>query len=151
MPLRGWTQPLGLILRIYYLDEPLDNDELEFLKEVMCEWETFKTIQEIEQIRVPAVFPTRNTEGMYDGSIGDNIELVKNNLLKAGIADDIGTQVVLVQPKELFWGASCTTAIGDITGFLPYVIQRWFLDNETDEWYRDEPRVIDSHGAFGLK
>lgn len=140
-----------MILNIYYLDDPLTDEELEFLKETLCEWETFKSIQDIRQVRVPSVFPSKNIDGKYEGNISERIELVKKNLINAGIQQDIGTQVVWIQPKEVHWGVTCSTAIGDITGFLPYIIQRWFFDNDKDDWYRDSPRITDSHSAFGLK
>jgi len=138
-------------LNVYYLDEPLDDEDIEFLIEILCEWESLKIIQEINQIRVPSVFPNINKNGKYDEDIGERIELIKNNLFKAGIEKDIGTQITWIHPKDLQWGAAFTTAIGDITGYLPYVIQRWFFDDDTEEWVRGEPRIMDSHGMFGLK
>ncbi|MCH8976461.1 MAG: hypothetical protein IH909_02420 [Proteobacteria bacterium] len=88
-------------MNVYYLDEPLDDEDIEFLIEILCEWESLKIIQEINQIRVPSVFPNINKNGKYDEDIGERIELIKNNLFKAGIEKDIGTQITWIHPKDL--------------------------------------------------
>ena len=133
-------------MKIYYLDEPLDEDELTFLKESIAQFEDIRSIQSMEQKRVPKVLPVPNTEGKFEENIEDRIELVKNSLIKAGIEKDIGNQVTWVLPKEMHWSALFQTAIQEVTGFSPYVAQRWH--SEEEGIVKGEMRVLDGHGLF---
>ncbi len=138
-------------MNVYYLDDPLNEEDVEFLIETLCERENLKSVQEINQIRVLFVLPPSNERSSFSEELARKVELLKNNLVKSGIEKDIGTQVAWIQPKDLHWGTIIQTSIFEITGYHPYIVQRWFLDEELDDWIKRGPRIMDSHGMFGLK
>ena len=135
-------------MRIYYIDEALNEEELNFVKESIANRESLKSIQSIEQIRVPCILPPFNKNGQLCQNIEKQIELIKKNLINSGINSDQGAQVIWVMPKETHLGVKFQMAIMELTGFAPYVVQRWFI-NEKEETVRGNLRVIDGHGMLG--
>jgi len=136
-------------MRIYYLDEPLNEEELNFAKDALCQKKGLKSIQSIEQIRVPTILPTPGKKGIFEEDVEDRTQLAMNNLIRAGINNDIGTQTTWIMPKETHWGTIFQLAIYEITGFAPYVIQRWRIEGEKK--VKRDIRLIDAHGMIGEK
>ncbi|QEM69106.1 hypothetical protein FO488_13670 [Geobacter sp. FeAm09] len=139
-------------MRIYYLDEPLSNDELTFVTKSVLEkdFSELVSVKLFEQIRVPGVWPAPNTNGKYkETSPEPHIALVRKNIQKAGIFRDVGKQVVWVMPKATYWGAIFQMAIFEETGYYPYVAQRWYV--EDGESVKGDLRLIDGHGMMGGK
>jgi len=139
-------------MRIYYLDEPLIDEEVVFVTNSVLEKDfTGQGCDKIfEQIRVPGVWPTPNSKGQYEGTgPKSHINLVRKNLQKAEISRDAGKQVVWVMPKETYWGAIFQMAIFEETGFHPYTAQRWYFEN--GKQVKGEIRLIDGHGMMGGK
>jgi hypothetical protein len=55
---------------------------------------------------------------------------------------DAGHQVVWIMPQDTAWDAIFQFAIREETGFGPYVLQRWVLE---DRVLRPcEPRIVDT-------
>ena len=136
-------------MRIYYLDEPLSNGDLQFIKEFLEVREGKNALELIEQIRIPTLLKTPDLNGKYKDDIRDLIELSKKILIKSNLLKDYGKQIVWVIPKDNFWSGIFQMAISEITGYHPYVVQRWYL--EDDKWVRRNIRLIDSHGIMGYK
>lgn len=136
-------------MKIYYLDQPLSEAEMVILKESITRFADLRSIQSMEQIRVPNVLPVRTWEGQFDRSIEECVDIAKNSLVRAGIEKDIGVQVTWVLPKEMHWSALFQTAIQQVTGFLPFVAQRWYVKEEGI--VAGEMRVLDGQGMFGTK
>lgn len=135
---------MTLILPCYYLDEPLNEAELDFVKQALVgPWAKFKTgAADIQQKRVPAVLPAPNEHGVYAESREQRAERVRANLRHAGIRASNGRQVVWVMARDVEWDAIFQFAIREETGYAPYVAQRWFVQNR--ELVRGPMRVLDT-------
>lgn len=135
---------MALILPCYYLDEPLTEAELDFVKQsLLGPWAKFKTgAADIQQKRVPAVLPTPDEHGIYAESREQRAERVRANLRHAGIRACNGRQVVWVMAHNAQWDAIFQFAIREETGYAPYVAQRWFVQN--GELVRGPVRVLDT-------
>lgn len=135
-------------MRIYYIDEPLNNSDLVLLKEAISSRDGLRALQKIEQIKIPCVLPMDSDLSNMDTR--KVLELIKGNLLNAGVGNDCGIQVVFVMPQTTHWGVKFQMAIMELTGIGPYTFQRWRVD-EDGKSYRGNSRVIDTHGMFGGK
>lgn len=135
---------MAFTLSCYYLDEPLSDDELQFVQSTLIgPWAKFRTAaSDLEQKRVPAVLPLPDADGIYAESREERAERVRSNLRHAGIRADAGRQVVWVMPRDADWDAIFQFAIREETGFAPYVAQRWFP--EDGQLVRGRVRVIDT-------
>jgi hypothetical protein len=135
---------MAFILSCYYLDEPLTDDEMQFVGSALIgPWAKFRTsASRLEQKRVPAVLPMPDENGIFAESREVRAERVRSNLRHAGIRADAGRQVVWVMPQDADWDAIFQFAIREETGFAPYVAQRWFP--EDGELVRGRVRVIDT-------
>lgn len=135
---------MPLILPCYYLDEPLAEDELQFVMHALIgPWAKFRTgAAALEQKRVPAVLPLPDADGIYAESREQRAKRVRANLRHAGIRLDVGHQVIWVMPNDSDWDAIFQFAIREETGYAPYVAQRWFL--EKGVLVRGSVRVIDT-------
>ncbi|GAB3542460.1 hypothetical protein GCM10027343_14470 [Noviherbaspirillum agri] len=131
-------------LSCYYLDEPLADNELQFVSRTLVgPWATFRTrASDLEQRRVPAVLPTPDENGIYAENRERRAARMRANLRHAGIRADSGRQVVWVMPKDNEWDAIFQFAIREETGFAPFVAQRWFM--EQGVLVRGSVRVIDT-------
>lgn len=136
---------MALLLSCYYLDEPLSEQELQFVRQTLTgPWARFRTgASGLQQKRVPAVLPLPDADGNYAEDREQRAERIRTNLRHAGIRADAGHQVVWVMPREADWDAIFQYAIREETGFGPFVAQRWFNDTGTPE--RGEIRIIDTH------
>ncbi|KRB94180.1 hypothetical protein [Noviherbaspirillum sp. Root189] len=121
------------LLSCYYLDEPLDEPELQFVGQVLIgPWARFPSrASALTQKRVPAVLPLPDGNGGYAQSREERAEGVRANLRHAGIRADNGRQVVWVMPRDSDWDAIFQFAIREETGFAPFVAQRWFEESGT--------------------
>jgi len=135
---------MALILPCYYLDEPLTEAELDFVKQSLIgPWAKFKTrAADIEQRRVPAVLPTPDEHGRYEENREQRAERMRANLRHAGIRASNGRQVVWVMAHDPEWDAIFQFAIREETGYAPYVAQRWFVQN--GGLVRGPVRVLDT-------
>lgn len=135
---------MAFTLSCYYLDEPLSDDELQFVRSTLIgPWAKFRTAASaLEQKRVPAVLPLPDADGVYAESREERAGRVRSNLRHAGIRADAGRQVVWVMPQDADWDAIFQFAIREETGFAPYVAQRWFP--EDGKLVRGRVRVIDT-------
>lgn len=126
-------------MRIYFLDRPLNDKEIEFVEEAL---ET-----SVEQIRIPYILPITNaTEGYKDRPLIDD-NLVSKNLLSAGILRDKDKQVGLVMPLDMHWYAAFTFAIEKMTGFFPYLIQT--AEHRESIGHKGGIRIINMEGLVG--
>jgi hypothetical protein len=135
---------MAFTLSCYYLDEPLSDDELQFVQSTLIgPWAKFRTAASaLEQKRVPAVLPLPDADGVYAESREERAERVRSNLRHAGIRADAGRQVVWIMARDADWDAIFQFAIREETGFAPYVAQRWFP--EDGQLVRGRVRVIDT-------
>lgn len=135
---------MAFILSCYYLDEPLSDDELQFVNSTLIgPWAKFRTAaSRLEQKRVPAVLPLPDENGIYAESREERAKRVRSNLRHADICADVGRQVVWVMPQDADWDAIFQFAIREETGFAPYVAQRWFP--EEGKLMRGRVRVVDA-------
>jgi hypothetical protein len=120
------------ILSCYYLDEPLTDEELQFLSQTLLgPWARFKTgATVLQQKRVPAILPLPDENGHYAQSREQRAFHIRNNLRHAGIHADCGRQVVWVTPRDADWDAIFQFAIHNETGVAPFVAQRWYVEND---------------------
>lgn len=135
-------------MRIYYLDEPLNDSDLALLKEAISTRDGLRSLQKMEQVKVPCVLPVDSD--LANMGTRKVLELIKGNLLNAGAGNDYGTQVAFVMPQTTHWGLKFQVAIMELTGIGPYTFQRWRVDEE-GKLYRGNSRVVDTHGMFGEK
>lgn len=125
----------------YYLDRPLTAEEVEFVSEALA--------AEIEQVRIPHVFPLPDRkQGLADG-VSSDAAAIASNLVKAGIRADSGQQVALVVPKSSHHHLVLNEAILNATGFYPYIIQT--AEQREQMGNPGDLRVLDTHGLMGLK
>jgi hypothetical protein len=136
-------------LSCYYIDEPLSDEEFSDVSATLIGPDAyFKTdATTIVQRRVPAVLPAPEPDGKYAKSPIEHVELVRANLLRAGIASDRGKQVVWVVPRDMRWAATFQLSIEAETGFYPYAVQRW--RREEEQIIRSPVRVMDVNGLMG--
>lgn len=136
---------MAFILSCYYLDDPLDEQELQFLRQTLLgPWARFKTgAAALAQKRVPAVLPAPESNGIYAEDREHRAERIRPNLRRAGMQADIGRQIVWIMPRDADWDAIFQFAIRQETGFAPFVVQRWFMENGT--LVRKPARVVDTH------
>ena len=140
---------MALILPCYYLDEPLNEEELHFVQQTLIgPWARFKTgAADLEQKRVPAVLPLPDEHGVYAKSREQRAERMRTHLRHAGIRACNGRQVVWVMPRDMEWDAIFQFAIREETGYAPYVAQRWF--QEEGVLARGPVRVVDTQMLIG--
>lgn len=133
------------VLSCYYLDEPLDGDDLEFVRQALLgPWAKFKTgASSLIQKRVPLVLPTPDAHGHYAQDREQRAARVRANLRHAGIRQDNGRQVLWVMPRDTEWDAIFQFAIREETGLAPFVAQRWFFIEDAPP-ARDSVRVVDT-------
>jgi hypothetical protein len=131
------------MMRVYYLDEPLSKQELGVLKKALVQLEGLKSIQSIEQVRVPDVLPTPGKDGLFEEDLFQLAHSAKKNLFRARLERDAGIQVTWVVPEDTHWGVIFQQAMYEITGFFPYIVQRW--QYEGDRLVRGNVRVLDGH------
>ena len=131
-------------LSCYYLDEPLNDVELQFVARVLIgPWAKFKPgATAILQKRVPQVLPAPGEDGTYSESREQRAERVRPNLQHAGVRADNGRQVVWVMPRDTAWDAIFQFAIREETGLAPFVVQRWCVEGGAT--VRRDVRVINS-------
>ena len=130
-------------MRVYYLDEPLSDEDLSFVTE------TFGLSRAPEQVRIPHVLPLLDAAPVSEPEHRRHIELLRGHLRHAGIGVDRDQQVVFVAPREMYWYQVLLLAIADETGMYPYLVQteaqRRAIGNP------GETRILDTHGLMGLK
>ncbi|MBI1892059.1 MAG: hypothetical protein HYS18_15540 [Burkholderiales bacterium] len=131
-------------LSCYFLDQALDDAEREFVAQALLgPWAKFRTgASSLKEKRVPLVLPAPGTGGGYQDSPELRAEQVRRNLRHAGIREDAGRQVVWIMPADSEWDAIFQFAIREETGFGPYVVQRWYRDQ--DRIVRGKIRVVDT-------
>lgn len=131
-------------LSCYYLDEPLNDEELQFVERTLLgAWATFPTgATTLIQKRVPAVLPTPNANGEYANSREYRAAQVRGNLRHASILKDAGKQVVWLMPRDNEWDAIFQFAIREETGWGPFAVQRWFIENAQS--IRRSVRIVDT-------
>jgi hypothetical protein len=135
---------MSLILSCYYLDEPLAEQDLEFVhNSLIGPWAKFRSdAATLAQKRVPGVLPLPDRHGVYAEDREQRAERVRANLRHAGIRADNGRQVVWVTPRDADWDAIFQFAIREETGIAPYVAQCWFPQNGV--LVRGSVRVVDT-------
>ena len=128
-----------MTIRVYYLEEPLAGEDLEFIAE------EFASDGEIEQIRIPYVLPV-----LRDGSslavLKRHEGLLRKRLKTLGIAKDKDQQVVLVAPKHIHWYSVLLSAVAAETGVYPHLVQ-----TEAQREAIGNPgatRILDTHGLW---
>lgn len=130
-------------MHIYYLDEPLSDEDVSFVQEAL------DVTESIEQIRVPYVLPILLEGALTDKQHRQHEEMLRGHLRKVGIGRDHGSQVVLVAPKAMYWYAVLVGAVFEETGAYPYLVQteqqRAAIGNS------GEARLLDTHGLMGFK
>lgn len=139
---------MGTTIPVYYLDEPLSDEDETFVVESLAAREGVSLTSKITQNRVATVLPAH-----VDGSpreLASDTELLKKHLVRAGLRKDAGRQVVWAMPKDTAWGVRFQLSIFEITGFYPYVLQRWSR-NEDGSLVKRDTRLIDGHGMMGGK
>ncbi|WP_334189022.1 hypothetical protein [Noviherbaspirillum sp.] len=131
-------------LSCYYLDEPLNGAELQFVTQTLIgPFARFKTgAASLIQRRVPAVLPAPDANGLYAEDREQRAERIRKNLRHAGIRGDFGRQVAWVMPQDSDWDAIFQFAIREETLFAPFVVQRWFI--EKGKPVRGPARVVDT-------
>ena len=139
---------MATTIPVYYLDEPLNDEDSAFVVEALIARESTSADSKIAQNRVATLFPAH-----VDGAIREpatDIELLKKHLIRAGLRKDAGRQVVWVMPRDIAWGVRFQLSIFEITGFYPYVLQRWSR-GEDGAVVKRNTRLIDGHGMMGGK
>ncbi|SNS13446.1 hypothetical protein SAMN06265795_101182 [Noviherbaspirillum humi] len=136
---------MALILSCYYLDDPLGDDELQFLRQTLIgpQARFWTGAAALAQKRVPFVLPLPGKGGFHRRSREQRAQAVRRHLRQAGIAGDRGHQVVWVMPRDAEWDAVFQFAIRLETTFAPFVVQRWF--EREGELKRGQAKVIDTH------
>jgi len=131
-----------MTVRVYYLEEALAGNDLQFISE------EFANEEEIEQIRIPYVLPA-NREGLSLSVLKRHEGLLRKRLRALGVARDKNQQVVLVAPKDMYWYSVLLGAIAAETGIYPHLVQtegqRQAIGNP------GATRILDTQGLMGLK
>jgi hypothetical protein len=128
-------------MRAYYLDRPLNDEELAFASEALN--------HSIEQVRIPHVLPAPNLDSGTDFSIYSDPGFWIRHLRSAGIDLDANTQVVLVAPSHFGMNVTLLQAIRNATGFYPYYIQT--TDQRDAIGNPGSLRILDTEGLLGNK
>jgi len=120
-------------MRVYYLDTPLNPDEVRDLEEMM-EWD-------VELVRVPCLLP----EGK---GIAVDQEVPVSPLRAAGILKDYGQRCAFLQlsADNTYWTTQFTEAIGRLTGSWPFLVQT--RKSRASIGNPGELRVLDLDGAM---
>lgn len=136
---------MGHALSCYYLDAPLGDDERLFVeRSLIGHWAKFKTGADcLLEKRVPLVLPTPDASGRYTLTPEQRASQVRAHLRHAGINADCGRQVAWIMPQDSEWDAIFQLAIREETGFGPYVVQRWY--REQDRLVPGPVRVLNTH------
>lgn len=122
----------------------MSDAERSLVEEVLLgPWAKFKTgATALAERRVPNVLPLPDETGHFGESREQRAKRVCANLRHAGILADAGHQVVWIMPRDSEWDAIFQCAIRAETGFAPYVLQRWFPE---EDGLRQCPiRIIDT-------
>lgn len=135
---------MALTLSCYFLDDALSRDERQFVESAMLgPWAKFKTgATALTEKRVPLVLPLPDAQGHYPGTPEQRATSVRSHLRHAGIRSDTGRQVVWIMPQDPEWDAIFQYAIREETGFAPYVVQRWY--RQQNSIVRGKVRVVDT-------
>jgi hypothetical protein len=128
------------VLRIYFLERPLSNDEA---TQVAEDLET-----PIEQVRIPHVLPVPEAHHCHQKQSLD-ADSALALLRRAGIVADTGVQVGLVAPIDRDLYEALVEAVYIATGSLPYVIQT--AEQREAIGNRGPLRVLDAQGLRGWK
>lgn len=134
-------------MRVYYIEEPLNAEDLDFASNTLI---AFGGSVVTEQIRIPHVFPIDAASGTFEQTMKRHIRLVRRHLANAGIAADRGAKTAFVAPRDMHWYSVLIEAFRAETGAYPFLIQtasqRKALGNP------GEIRVIDTEGMLsGLR
>lgn len=134
------------MLRIYYLDRPLDEIEVAVANTLMAHFKGY-VADSVEQVRIPMVLPAPSSSGTLGMSLDEQMDFIHDLLLMAGLGREIGSQVVFVMPDEVHWGVKFQSVIMDMTGFFPYVVQRCVPGDEGKP-AEARMRIIDGDGLM---
>jgi hypothetical protein len=131
-------------LSCYYIDDALDEDELEIVgKTLLGPWARFKTgASELKQKRVPFVVAAPDAQGQYALSREQRAKRIASNMRRAGIVADRGRRVAWIMPRDISWDAIFQYAIRCETGLGPFVVQRRLAQD--GELVRSQLRIIDT-------
>jgi hypothetical protein len=129
-------------MRIYYLEEPLLEDDLAFVAEAM------ESTSALDQVRVPHVLPVA-APSWSEADFLRHKALLGKALKNCGIAQDRGEQVLFVAPAHMYWYSVLINAIHEETGAYPWLIQtkvqRAAIGNPGGT------RILDAQGLMGFK
>lgn len=129
-------------MRVYYLEEPLSEDDALFVQEAM------ESSSEVRHVRIPHVLPTEPPT-WDEKTYRKHDRLLRSALKNAGISTDKGRQVLLVAPRQMYWYSVLIHAVYAETGAFPWLIQtsgqREAIGNP------GETRIVDTQGLMGLK
>lgn len=130
-------------MRIYYLDAPLAEQELEQLRTAVC---GPNAATPLDQVRVPYLLPASDGAADSDKVPAQHLyQLAMRHLRRAGLDRDVGHQVAWVLPRDAGWSEIFQGAIQRVTGYLPVAVQRWRA--QTDGTLERTPLcVMDMHG-----
>ena len=131
-------------MNIYYLDQALDAEELEFIKSTLKKRHGGLSFSDIRQVRVPAVLPAPTEDGSYEENIIERLRIARRNLLRTDIEKQAGAPVIWIMPKGAHWGTVFQLAIQELTGYFPFIVLLW--RQEGDQLVRSEARFIDNSG-----
>lgn len=110
-------------MRIYYLDAPLADQELEQMRMAVCGPDA---ADRFDQVRVPYLLPASHGEAAtHEAPTQHLYHLATRHLRRAGLDRDVRHQVAWVMPQDAGWSAIFQDAIERVTGYLPVAIQRW--------------------------
>jgi hypothetical protein len=108
-------------MKIYYLDEPLTSEQVEYVKEMM------KDVignEDLEQMRIPHLFPVPEPDENSGAFLSRCEEEVRPLLRAAGIHSQAGRRVILALSSNVQWNATLQYLIYAITGSTPFVLIR---------------------------
>lgn len=104
-------------MRIYYLDEPLGEKELEQLRVALY---GPATQTPLEQVRVPCVLPApRGPAHAHETTDRQSYQLAIRYLRRAGLDREFVHQVGWVLPRDSGWHEVFQAAVERVTGYLP--------------------------------
>lgn len=126
-------------MRIYYLEDQLSDDDVAFVRVALG----FAGV--CSQVRIPHVLPAQ-PKTLTEQVFRRHQRLLRTALRHAGIADDRGTQVVLVAPSKMYWYSVLLNAVYSETGAFPWLVQtreqREAIGNP------GETRILDAQGLM---
>lgn len=135
-------------MNIYYIDQALTEDELQFIKDTLKKRHAGLSFQDIQQIRVPFVLPTPAEDGSYQENILQRMRIARRNLLRTPVESDAGAPVIWVMPRQPHWGTVFQLAIQELTGYFPFIVLLWRQEGEM--MIRSDARFIDNAGMVTL-